>query len=63
MSGAYNAIGNPAVDMSESTVLPGMSPKSWDMVGSLNLSLQLPTGEVADQAGGGRAGRHRGLHR
>ena len=46
MSGAYDAIGNPAVDMSESTVSPGMSPKSWDMVGSLNLSLQLPTGEV-----------------
>ena len=46
MSGAYNAIGNPAVDMSESSVVPGMSPKSWDMVGSLNLSLQLPTGEV-----------------
>ena len=46
MSGAYDAIGNPAVDMSESTVAPGMSPKSWDMVGSLSLSLQLPTGEV-----------------
>ncbi len=50
MSGAYAAIvspgGNPAVDMSESSVQPGMDAKSWDMVGSLNLSLQLPTGEV-----------------
>ena len=46
MSGAYEAIGNPAVDMSESSVRPGMDAKSWDMVGSLNLSLQLPTGEV-----------------
>ena len=46
MSGAYEAIRNPAVDMSESTVKPGMDDKSWDMVGSLNLSLQLPTGEV-----------------
>ena len=46
MSGAYAAFGNPAVDMSESSVRPGMDAKSWDMVGSLNLSLQLPTGEV-----------------
>ena len=50
MSGAYStmgtAAGNPAVDMSETSVRPGMSPKSWDMVGSLNLSLQLPTGDV-----------------
>jgi transketolase len=46
MSGAYAAIGNPAVDMSESSVVAGMDAKSWDMVGSLNLSLQLPTGEV-----------------
>ena len=46
MSGAYQAIGSPAVDMSESTVRPGMDAKSWDMVGSLNLSLQLPTGAV-----------------
>lgn len=46
MSGAYAAIGNPAVDMRESAVAPGMDPKSWDMVGSLNLSLQLPTGQV-----------------
>ena len=46
MSGAYEAIGNPAVDMSESSVRPGMDARSWDMVGSLNLSLQLPTGEV-----------------
>ena len=46
MSGAYEAIRNPAVDMSESTVTAGMDAKSWDMVGSLNLSLQLPTGEV-----------------
>ena len=50
MSGAYStiggAVGNPAVDMSETSVRPGMSPKSWDMVGSLNLSLQLPTGDV-----------------
>ncbi len=46
MSGAYEALRNPAVDMSESTVKPGMDAKSWDMVGSLNLSLQLPTGEV-----------------
>ena len=46
MSDAYAAIGNPAVDMSESSVVAGMDEKSWDMVGSLNLSLQLPTGEV-----------------
>jgi len=43
---AYAAIRNPAVDMSESTVRPGFDPASWDMVGSLNLSLQLPTGQV-----------------
>ena len=54
MSDAYAAIGNPAVDMSESSVRPGMDAKSWDMVGSLNLSLQLPTGEVLlDLAGQG----------
>lgn len=48
MSGAYAAIqsGNPAVDMTESTVAEGFDGKSWDMVGSLNLSLQLPTGQV-----------------
>ena len=46
MSDVYAAIGNPAVDMSESSVRPGMDAKSWDMVGSLNLSMQLPTGEV-----------------
>ena len=46
MSGAYAAMSNPAVDMSESTVRPGMDAKSWDMVGSLNLSMQLPTGSV-----------------
>jgi transketolase len=48
MSGVYAAMaaGNPAVDMSESSVRPGMDATSWDMVGSLNLSLQLPTGEV-----------------
>ncbi len=46
MSGAYQAIGNPAVDMSESSVGPSFDVKSWDMVGSLNLSLQLPTGSV-----------------
>ena len=49
MSDAYAAIGNPAVDMRESSVRPGMDAKSWDMVGSLNLSLQLPTGEVLIQ--------------
>ncbi len=50
MSGAYAALtNNPAVDMSESSVRPGMDAKSWDMVGSLNLSLQLPTGEVLIQ--------------
>ncbi len=46
MSDAYAAIGNPAVDMSESSVKPGFDAQSWDMVGSLNLSLQLPTGSV-----------------
>lgn len=55
MSEAYAAIQNPAVDMEESTVRPGFSAKSWDMVGSLNLSLQLPTGQVLlDLAGQGR---------
>lgn len=44
--GAYAAIRNPAVDMSESTVRQGFDEASWDMVGSLNLSLQLPTGAV-----------------
>lgn len=43
---AYEAIRNPAVDMTESTVTAGFDPASWDMVGSLNLSLQLPTGQV-----------------
>lgn len=48
MSGAYATMtgANPAVDMSETSVHPGMDAKSWDMVGSLNLSLQLPTGSV-----------------
>jgi transketolase len=46
MASVYDAIKNPAVDMSESTVKPGFDEKSWDMVGSLNLSLQLPTGQV-----------------
>ena len=50
MSGVYAAMagtaGNPSVDMSESSVSADMDAKSWDMVGSLNLSLQLPTGEV-----------------
>ena len=46
MSNVYEAIRNPAVDMSESTVEPGFDEKSWDMVGSLNLSMQLPTGSV-----------------
>ncbi len=46
MSSVYDAIRNPAVDMSESTVKPGFDDKSWDMVGSLNLSMQLPTGQV-----------------
>ncbi len=46
MSNVYEAIKNPAVDMSESTVQPGFDEKSWDMVGSLNLSMQLPTGAV-----------------
>jgi transketolase len=46
MSGAYAVMNNPSVDMTESSVRPGMDPKSWDMVGSLNLSLQLPTGQV-----------------
>lgn len=43
---AYNAVRNPAVDMTESTVLADFDEHSWDMVGSLNLSLQLPTGQV-----------------
>ena len=47
MSGAYAAMTvNPSVDMSETTVTGGMDAKSWDMVGSLNLSMQLPTGQV-----------------
>jgi transketolase len=46
MANVYEAIKNPAVDMSESTVADGFDEKSWDMVGSLNLSLQLPTGAV-----------------
>jgi transketolase len=46
MNDAYSAIRNPAVDMSESTVVQGFDDRSWDMVGSLNLSLQLPTGSV-----------------
>jgi transketolase len=46
MSGVYRQIANPAVDMAESTVRPGFDPASWDMVSSLNLSLQLPTGQV-----------------
>lgn len=55
MSSVYDAIRNPAVDMSESTVKPGFDAKSWDMVGSLNLSMQLPTGQVLiDLAESGR---------
>ena len=55
MSGAYASLNNPSVDMSESSVTPGMDAKSWDMVGSLNLSLQLPTGQVLiDLAEAGR---------
>ncbi len=55
MSSVYDAIRNPAVDMSESTVQPGFDEKSWDMVGSLNLSMQLPTGQVLiDLAEAGR---------
>ena len=46
MSDAYAAIRNPSVDMRESTVKPEFDQASWDMVGSLNLSLQLPTGQV-----------------
>ncbi len=46
MSDAYAAIRNPSVDMRESTVSPAFDQASWDMVGSLNLSLQLPTGQV-----------------
>ena len=46
MANVYEAIQNPAVDMSESTVQPGFDEKSWDMVGSLNLSMQLPIGAV-----------------
>jgi transketolase len=46
MSNVYSAIRNPAVDMSDSTVVEGFDERSWDMVGSLNLSLQLPTGSV-----------------
>ena len=46
MSDAYAAIRNPSVDMRESTVKPEFDQASWYMVGSLNLSLQLPTGQV-----------------
>jgi transketolase len=46
MANVYEAIQNPAVDMSESTVRADFDEKSWDMVGSLNLSMQLPTGAV-----------------
>lgn len=56
MSGAYETIGTRLIDRSESSVGPDFDPKTWDMVGSLALSLQLPTGmvltELADQ------GRH-----
>ncbi len=57
MSGkVYDQLANPAVDMAESTVQAGFDPKSWDMVGSLNLSRQLPTGQVLlDLAAAGRA--------
>ena len=41
MSGA-----DPAIRKSESTVTPDMDPGSWDMVGALDLSRQLPTGQV-----------------
>ena len=51
----YDAIRNPAVDMGESTVRKGFDERSWDMVGSLNLSMQLPTGQVlVELAEGGR---------
>ncbi|MBX2805486.1 MAG: transketolase [Hyphomicrobiales bacterium] len=46
MNTVYDTIRNPAVDMAESTVQTDFDDKSWDMVGSLNLSLQLPTGEA-----------------
>lgn len=46
MSNPYTMTRNPAVDMSDSTVVDGFDDRSWDMVGSLNLSLQLPTGSV-----------------
>lgn len=46
MNEVYAAPRNPAVDMADSTVVEGFDARSWDMVGSLNLSLQLPTGSV-----------------
>jgi transketolase len=46
MSNVYSAPRNPSVDMADSTVVDGFDQRSWDMVGSLNLSLQLPTGSV-----------------
>ena len=46
MSNPYTMTRNPAVDMSDLTVVDGFDDRSWDMVGSLNLSLQLPTGSV-----------------
>jgi transketolase len=46
MSNVYSAPRNAGVDMSDSTVVKGFDERSWDMVGSLNLSLQLPTGSV-----------------
>lgn len=46
MSDMYASIRDPAADMSESTVGAGFDARSWDMVGSLNLSRQLPTGSI-----------------
>jgi transketolase len=46
MTTPYTITRNLAVDMSDSTVVDGFDDRSWDMVGSLNLSLQLPTGSV-----------------
>ncbi|MBN8995357.1 MAG: transketolase [Rhizobiales bacterium] len=46
MSNVYSVPRNPSVDMTDSTVVDGFDQRSWDMVGSLNLSLQLPTGAV-----------------
>lgn len=46
MNKVYSAPRNPAVDMTDSTVVESFDERSWDMVGSLNLSLQLPTGSV-----------------